>query len=627
VNGGARDKAGAEKSLLIAALGVVFGDIGTSPLYAMRECFRHASGMTVTPDNVLGVVSLVFWSLVMVVCLKYVLFVLRADNRGEGGILALMTLITKGKERSSKVYFALIVLGVLGAALLCGDSVITPAISVLSAVEGLNVATDSFQHYVVPLSLLVIMLLFFGQYRGTARIGNLFGPIMLLWFGVIGILGLRSVIMEPGILAALNPSYAFNFFARNGWTGFGVLGFVFLALTGVEVMYADMGHFGRKPITRAWLFIVFPALILNYFGQGAYLLKAPESVENLFYQLAPKWMLYPLVVLATVATIIASQAVISGAFSLARQTMQLGFWPRIQIIHTSLQRIGQVYVPVVNWALLIGTMVLVLVFRESGNLATAYGIAVSAQMLITTVLMVIVVRNVWGKRSPFIFLLPMAFISIDLAFFCSNAAKVFTGGWIVLVISGAIFVLMTIWQKGRRLLAEQVAAETLSLDAFIDDVDRHKPIRVPGIAVFLAGDPNGAPRSLLHNYKHNKVVHEKTVILSVRTHEIPFVNPADRLHLEKLGSGFYRAIIDYGFSETPDVPAALKLAPPDEIKFEPILTTYFLGRETLVLGARRTMWMWQKKIFWHMSHNALDATTFFRLPVNRVVELGLQVEL
>ncbi|MEI6218290.1 MAG: potassium transporter Kup, partial [bacterium] len=614
-------------SLILVALGVVFGDIGTSPLYALRECFSPENGLAVTRDNVLGVVSLVFWSLVLVVFAKYVLLVLRADNRGEGGILSLITLVGQGKERGSKRYGALIVLGMLGAALLYGDSVITPAISVLSAIEGLNVATNQAQDYVIPLTVVVLLCLFLLQRRGTAAVGSLFGPVILVWFATIAVLGMRAIVSHPAVLQAVLPSYAVAFFLENGRHGFWILGFVFLALTGAEMLYADLGHFGTAPITRAWLFIVFPALLLNYFGQGAYLLANPTGVENLFYRLAPSWMLYPLVILATMATVVASQAVISGAFSMARQAMQLGFWPRMQVIHTSSSKMGQVYLPFVNWALLVGTVVLVLAFRKSGNLASAYGIAVSTQMLITTGLIAVIIRKIWKIESSLIFLVPLLFMVVDLAFFGSNVIKIFKGGWIVLLVAGALFIMMATWRKGRALLAGQAADDAIGVEAFIADVNKRKPTRVPGIAVFFSSDPSGTPRALLHNYKHNTVIHDRNVILSVRTEEHPFVSITDRLQIENLGSGFYRAIVRYGFSETPDVPASLKLAPESEIKFEPIQTTFFLGRESLVFTRRRTMASWRKSLFGHMSRNALDATRFFQLPVNRVVELGLQVEL
>ncbi|MEI6970125.1 MAG: potassium transporter Kup [bacterium] len=617
----------ARGSVVLAALGVVFGDIGTSPLYALRECFNPANGLSATPDNVLGVVSLVFWSLVVVVLAKYVLLVLRADNRGEGGILALATLVGKGKAHGSRGYLVLMVLGMLGAALLYGDSVITPAISVLSAIEGLNVATTRFQQYIVPLTIFVLLCLFLLQRRGTATVGILFGPVLLLWFVTIGLLGLVSIVRNPSILLALIPSYGVTFLLENGRQGFWILGFVFLALTGAEVLYADLGHFARKPITRAWLFVVFPALILNYCGQGAHLLAEPGDVENLFYRLAPSWALYPMVILSTFATVIASQAVISGAFSIARQAMQLGFWPRMQVIHTSQSKVGQVYLPFVNWALLAGTVFLVIMFRESGNLASAYGIAVSSNMLITTVLITVIIHKILNVKSVLVYLIPLLFLVMDVCFFGSNVIKVRSGGWLVLIIAGGVFILMTTWRRGRLLLAEQADSQSVSIEGFIVDVNRQKPVRVPGIAVFFSGNPAGTPRALLHNYKHNMVIHERNVVLSVRTEEQPFVSVADRLQFENLGSGFYRAIVRYGFSETPDVPAALKLAPESEIKFEPIYTTFFLGRESMVFTHRRNMAWWRKKLFGHMSRNALDATRFFQLPANRVVELGSQVEL
>jgi KUP system potassium uptake protein len=615
---------------MLAALGVVFGDIGTSPLYALRECFAGAGGLPVTADNAIGTVSLILWvTLISIVSVKYVAFVMRADNRGEGGILALVTLVSQLKYRSkTNLVPYILLLGIVGAALLFSDGIITPAISVLSAVEGLNVATPMFGPYVVPLSLVILVALFMFQARGTARVGALFGPVILVWFSTMGVVGLASVVQHPGILAALNPYYAVTFLIHNGWRDFAVLGSIFLAVTGVEMLYADMGHFGKKPIRKAWFMVVLPGLVLNYLGQGAYLLGAPTSVENLFFRLAPEWFLYPLVILATLATIVASQAVISGAFSLARQSVQLGLWPRIQIRHTSDSTIGQVYVPFVNMCLLIGVVVLILVFKKSTNLASAYGIAVSADMLFTTGLMVALARYKW--ESKLWMLLPVAgfFICIDGAFFAANVIKITSGGWVVIAIAAALFILMKAWVDGREVLRKSIAADSLPLDVFLADVKDHLPLRVPGVAVFLSGNPSIVPRALLHNLKHNKVLHERTVILSVRNEESSHLLEQERVETGDLGNGIHRVLLRFGYSETPDIPRQLRRIDNLGFRFDPMQTTYFLGREALIVSNRsRGMMQWRKRLFWFLSHNAQSATNFFHLPVNRVVELGAQVEL
>lgn len=616
-------------ALTLGALGVVFGDIGTSPLYALRECFTGVHGFALTPVNILGAVSLVFWTtLILIVSVKYVLVVMRADNKGEGGILALMTLVTNIKGGLSQKYHALVVsLGILGAALLYGDGMITPAISVLSAVEGLNVATSVFKPFIVPIALVILIALFIAQSKGTAKVGALFGPILLLWFAVIGLLGLVAISRQPGILAALNPFYAVNFIITNGWHSFNALGSIFLAVTGAEVLYADLGHFGRKPIRRAWLRVVFPGLVLNYFGQGAFLLGAPQTAANLFYLIAPAWLLYPLVALATVATIIASQAVISGAFSLAGQGVQLGFWPRIQVRHTSASQIGQVYVPFINWGLLAGIILLILTFRESTNLAAAYGIAVSATMLITTVLMIFVARRLWTEPLPLLVPAAAVFLVLDGAFFCANIIKIKAGGWIVLVIALSIYLLMKTWIDGREILRKGLAAAAMDFELFLQEITPERPTRVPGIAVFLTANSKGVPSALLHNMKHNKILHERTVILSVKTEEVPYVDGTERVQVQAFGKGMYRILLRYGFSETPNIPVVLKNLHELDFRFEPMQTTYFLGRESLIVTHRHSLPTWRKKLFLFMSHNAQDATNFFRLPPNRVVELGLQMAL
>jgi KUP system potassium uptake protein len=615
--------------LALAALGVVFGDIGTSPLYALRECFTGAHGMAVTPDNVIGIVSLIFWvTLILIVTVKYVFIVLKADNRGEGGILSLVTRIAHSVEnKDTWKYTLLVVLGILGVSLLYGDGVITPAISVLSAVEGLTEVTPVLKPVVVPCALTVLVALFLFQSKGTARVGMLFGPIISLWFLVIGLLGIMAILHNPLILQALNPYRAVIFFVNNGWHSFFVLGAVFLVVTGAEVLYADLGHFGRGPIKLAWFTFVLPGLLLNYFGQGAYLLGAPENVENLFYRLAPSWFLYPLIALATLATVIASQAVISGAFSIIRQSVQLGFWPRVQIRHTSSQIIGQVYVPFINWALMIGVVCLILAFRESGKLAGAYGIAVSATMFITTTLIIYVARRFWSVSLVWLVPAAVFFLFIDLSFFLSNAVKVLSGGWVVLVIAVMVYVFMKTWINGRTVLSKNMDELMIDIPSFFNNVLKPSMVRVPGIAVFLSGNMNGVPRPLMHNLKHNKIVHEKTVILAVKTEDVPYVPFGERATVESFGNGVYRVVLSYGFSETPDVPVALSGINHPDFTFKPMQTTYFLGREAVVIANKRTLPVWQKKLFCFMSNNAINAAAFFHLPPNRVVEIGAQIEL
>ena len=614
--------------LTLTALGIVFGDIGTSPLYALRECFIGHAGLTITAGNVLGVVSVMLWTIVLIVCVKYILFVLRADNRGEGGILALMALVTGLKGGFQKKHYGFFLfLGILGVALLFSDGVITPAITVLGAIEGLTEATPFFKPFILPFSLAILIVLFFFQSKGTAKVGALFGPVLLIWFIAIAGLGVFAIFKNSRILPAINPYYAINFFLHNGKHSFAVLGSVFLAVTGAEVLYADLGHFGRKPIRSAWFAIVFPSLVLNYLGQGAFLLTIPKTAENLFYLLGPSWSVYPMVVLSTIAAIIASQAVISGAFSLARQSVQLGFWPRLQVRHTSALTIGQVYVPFVNWSLMAGVIVLVLLFRTSGSLGAAYGIAVSATMLITTTLILFVAREKWKMPWPLLIVMGMAFLCIDAAFFASNILKLSSGGWIVLFIAFFIYLFMKTWIDGRKILREKVMASSIDLNAFVQTIQQAPPQTVSRTAVFLAGNPNGVPGALLHNLKHNEVLHQHTVILSVKTEEIPAVSPENRLTVEYLGAGIYRIMASYGFSETPDIPALLAGIPFADLRFDPMKTTFFLGREVLVLSAKPTMLLWRKKLFLFMSHNSLNATSFFHLPPNRVVELGSQIEL
>jgi KUP system potassium uptake protein len=610
--------------LTLAAIGVVYGDIGTSPLYTMREAF--ASGvLPLTEASVLGVLSLIFWSLSIVVTLKYVIVIMRANNRGEGGILALASLAQRALGSNQRR--SVMVLAILGAALFYGDGVITPAISVLSAIEGLEVATPLFEPYVVPLALVILIALFVVQGRGTGNIGLLFGPVVCLWFMVLGLLGLIQIVQAPHILRALDPSYALAMFEAHPWLAFVTLGAVFLALTGAEALYADMGHFGLPPIRIAWFGLVLPALLLNYCGQGALLLADPATVANPFYMLAPPWALYPMVVLATWATVIASQAVISGAFSLSAQAVQLGYLPRLTVRHTSAQTRGQIYVPAINWLLLAGVVLLVLGFQSSGNLAAAYGIAVSGTMAITAVLAGVVARRRWGWPPALVVMVFGGFLVIDLTFFSANALKIFAGGWFPIILAAAVFGLMSTWCQGREAMFERLYRSAPSLRGFLTSLSKRPPTRVPGTAVFLTANPDAVPRALLHNLKHNKVLHERVVVLKVDTADVPRMPPPERLEVEHLGANFHRVVVRYGFMEQPDVTAALtstQLGPPE---LAPTDVSFFLSRETFVPSARPGLPRWREQIFIYLANAALDATRFFRLPPDRVVEVGSQVEI
>ena len=621
--------AGHNLALTVGAIGVVFGDIGTSPLYALRECLVPERGVTPSTDHIVGIVSLLLWTLTIVVCLKYLVFVLRADNRGEGGILALVSLVGGAlpKRTGKRVAFVGLV-GIVGAALLYSDSILTPAVTVLSAIEGLEVITPVFTPWIVPIALFILLTLFAFQSGGTGKLAIFYGPILVVWFLVLAVLGTISITQAPIILQALNPWMAISFVINNWAITFVILGSVFLAMTGAEVLYADMGHFGKNAIRKAWFFLVYPSLVLNYLGQGAYLIVSGGHTDNLFFQIAPEWFRYPLVILATMASIIASQAVITGAFSLARQSIQLGFWPRMQVRHTSDHTIGQVYVPFINWVLMFGTVALVLGFRHSGNLTGAYGIAVSADMLITTFLMLYLGRKRWKAPWSVLILLGTLFLSIDLTFFAANAGKVFQGGWVVVLCALVIFVFMKTWRDGRAALRQMVEASILSLEDFTNGLGPNPPHRVKRTAVFLAGNPRGVPTALLHNLKHNRVLHELTLIVSVQTLEQPRVPEEQRAEVKDWGQGIWTIVLNFGFSELPDVPQTLTSLNIPGLAFNPHQTTYFLGRESLVVSSRkRTMMQWRKKLFWFMSHNALAATSFFRLPVNQVVEISAQTEL
>jgi KUP system potassium uptake protein len=609
--------------LCLASLGIVYGDIGTSPLYALRECFYGTHAIAPNPVNVLGVLSLILWSLLLIISVKYLILILRADNRGEGGILALATLVSDVVRRG-RIF---VLLGLFGAALLYADGMITPAISVMSAVEGLHVATPLFDSLVIPISIGILVGLFLFQSRGTTGVGKVFGPITLLWFVSIAALGIHQIVRAPEVLGAINPFHAVQFFLTNGWTGFVVLGAVFLAVTGGEALYADIGHFGVRPIRVSWFVVVLPALALNYFGQGAMVLVEPEAAVNPFFRMTPPWALYPMVVLATAAAVIASQAIISGAFSLTMQAIQLGYMPRLKVNYTSERVIGQIYVPVVNWALMICCIGLVLGFGSSSNLAAAYGVAITTTMLITTILFYVVARRRW--RWPTAAAIPVAafFIAIDLAFFSANMLKILHGGWFPILVSGGILFLMLTWRKGRRVLRSHISDICLPLDLFLQDLANQSIRRVPGTAVFMSGNRAGTPLALLHNLKHNKVLHEQVVMLTVRTAEVPYLaNVKDRVALERMDHGFWRAEIHFGFMEKPDVPAALEQVKEKGLNFNPMRTTYFIGRETILPTRKLGLSAWRGSLFAWMTRNAGDATSYFCLPPNGVVELGARVE-
>ena len=612
--------------LTLTAIGVVYGDIGTSPLYTIRECFYGPHGFEPTPENVLGVLSLIVYSLVLIISVKYIALVMRADNQGEGGILALTSLVPTQAFRTGAAS-VLILLGVFGASMLYGEGIITPAISVLSAVEGLQVETPLFEPYVVPIAVVILVVLFLFQQFGTHRVGGLFGPIMLVWFVTIGTLGIVWIAREPVVLAALNPVHAVTFFRVHGGTGILVLGAVVLAVTGAEALYVDMGHFGKKPIRIAWFIIVFPALVLNYLGQGALLLIDGAAARQPFFLLVPAWGLLPLVAIATAAAIIASQALISGAFSLTQQAIQLGYAPRLDIEHTSSSEMGQVYVPQVNWALMMATIVIVIGFESSSALAAAYGIAVTMTMVITTILLCVVAMERWHWSKPVVFGVGATFLIVDLTFFGANLVKVFQGGWLPLIIGTCTFTIMTTWKTGRRIVAERLTARAIPIEHFMSVIVAAPPVRVPGTAVFMTAQPRGTPPALAHNLRHNKVMHEYVVILTVSTSPVPHVAPDDQLTFEPLGHGVFVMRALYGFMQDPNVPDALRAAQHRGLEIDADDVTYFLGRETILVTHRRGMAMWREKLFVLMTRNAVRATAFFRLPPERVVELGVQVEI
>jgi KUP system potassium uptake protein len=614
--------------LSLAALGVVYGDIGTSPLYALRECFHGPHAIAATRTNIFGVLSLIWWALLVVISGKYLSFVLRADNQGEGGILALTSLATPIKIVSRTERWPLVLLGIFGAALLYGDGMITPAISVLSAVEGLRLATPVFAPYVLPVTIGILIALFLIQSHGTGRVGLVFGPVTLLWFAVIGVLGIMQIAKHPSVLSAVNPWYAIEFFRQNGLAGYLILGTVVLAITGGESLYVDLGHFGRRPIRIVWFTIVLPALLLNYFGQGALLIADTKTAVNPFYLLAPEWAVFPLVALATCATIIASQAVISGAFSITKQAVQFGFLPRLTTAHTSSTESGQIYMPGVNWALMFACILLVIGFRSSSNLAAAYGIAVISTMTITSLMFLVVVRERWGWSLGRTLTIVGLFLVIDVAFLGANLVKIPHGGWFPILVALGIFTLMTTWKTGRRAVAGLLLTNARPLDEFLAQIQRHPPIRVPGTAVFMSGNASGTPPALTHNLKHNHVLHERIVILTARTHQTPRVDERDRIQVEALSEGFWRLTVTFGFMEEPDIPGALRQIRDSRLKLDPQAITYFLGRETLIPVRRvHHMALWREKLFVTMSKNAMTATNYFGLPPERVVELGAQIEI
>lgn len=612
--------------LALAALGIVYGDIGTSPLYALRECFHGPHAMEPTPDRILGVLSLILWALIITVSVKYMGFVLRADNRGEGGILALTALACPARLRDRKWF--LFGVGIFGAALMYGDGVITPAMSVMSAVEGLKVAAPGLESFILPITVGILVILFLQQRHGTGKIGAVFGPIILLWFLVLGIMGIRGIIMNPSVLAAFNPIYGFEFFRDHGREAFYVMGSVFLVVTGGEALYADMGHFGKKPIRVAWFAVVLPGLVLNYLGQAGLLLSTPSAAENPFYLLAPSWALYPLIALASAAAVIASQALISGVYSLTKQAIQLGLSPRLQIVHTSSREIGQIYMPHVNYALLIGTLWLVLTFKNSSNLAAAYGISVSATMVITTFLAFVVARRRWGWSFPLALLVCGFFFIIDFAFFSANAVKIAQGGWVPIVIGLTMALLMATWREGRKILAKRMRAATPPLKGYLEEIRANQAIvRVPGVAVFMVGDAEMTPPAMVHNVKHNKVMHEKVMILTVLTEEIPYVQEKNRLKFEKVCDGVFKVEAHFGFMETPDVMVLLERIQEYGLKLDVPKITFFMGRETLIASETPGMAIWREHLFAFMARNAHRATQFFNIPANQVIEVGMQVEL
>lgn len=613
-------------SLALGAIGVVFGDIGTSPLYALKEVFL--SGLTIEKPHVLGALSLVFWTLTLIVTIKYAIFIMRADNKGEGGIMALIALALQGSKGNPKKIHFIVTIGLIGAVLFYGDSIITPAISVLSAVEGLQIIAPSMERYVLPITIAVLGGLFMLQAKGSGKMGKLFAPIMCIWFILLAVLGIVNIIKVPEVLSAINPIYGIELLAESGWHGFLIMGAVVLTITGAEALYADMGHFGLKPIRYAWFGLVFPALLLNYFGQGALLITNPEAIQNPFYLLAPTWALYPLLIISTLATVIASQAVISGAFSMTRQAIQLGYCPRMTVLHTSGEEIGQVYVPAINWLLMVAVFILVLSFESSTALASAYGLAVTGTMISTTLLAFIVIQALWkwNKYNSIAFL--SIFLSVDLAFIFSNSLKIPTGGWLPLVVGTVLFLIMTTWIKGREQLSEYMDEKRVLFEELEDKV-KVKLIRVPGTAIYLTRSLHGVPQVLLQNLSHNHVLHERIIVLSIVTTNEPYVDENHRLKIRTFGDnqGFYRVKLYYGFKESADVRRALELCVQEGLNIDPKDTTFFIGSESISFRNRNALSKWRRALFSYLFHNSSSAIEFFKIPVDQIMEIGIRIEL
>ena len=616
-----------QAALALAALGVVYGDIGTSPLYTMREVFAGNHPIPLLPENILGILSLILWSLILIVSIKYVVFIMRADNRGEGGIMALTALALHNARGNPRRLKAIMMVGLLGAGMFYGDGMVTPAISVLSALEGLEVAAPAFSHFVIPATLLVLFGLFYFQRWGTASVGILFGPVMLIWFATLGVLGLSNIAANPMVFKAFNPVYGLDFLIENSGIAIVAMGAVVLSVTGAEALYADMGHFGSKPIRQAWFGFVLPSLVLNYFGQGALLLVNPAALDNPFYRLAPQWMLYPLVGLATLATVIASQAVISGAFSVSRQAMQLGFLPRMEVQFTSDKAQGQVYLPGVNWGLFLAVVVLVLGFQSTNNLAAAYGIAVTGDMVITSVLATFIAAKNWGWGWGKAVALFSVFLCVELTFLFANVLKIPHGGWFPLAAGAVIFLVMSSWKRGGELLTERTSGEAIELESFIDALLVSMPARVRGTSVFMTSNNERVPNAMLHNLMHNKVLHERVLIVSVKVFDEPYVPEIDRVEITRLKGDFYRVTVQYGFKDEPDIPLALSFCAAQGLDIDMMETSFFLGRATLIPQVGSGMALWREKLFIYLFRNAGSATSFYKIPSNRVVELGTQVVL
>jgi KUP system potassium uptake protein len=613
-------------ALTLGAIGVVYGDIGTSVLYAVKEVFGSGH-VRFTPDNIYGILSIFFWTLTVIVSLKYVVLVLRADNNGEGGLIAMLALASQAVKDKPRLRRVLLAVGIFGTSLFYGDGVITPAISVLSAVEGLEVVSPHFKQYVIPLTLAVLFCLFVVQKRGTSGIGKFFGPVTLLWFLTIAVLGVSHIATHPEILWAMSPHHAVGFMWAHPGISFIILGAVVLCVTGAEALYADLGHFGKRPIRLAWFGVAMPALTLNYFGQGALLLSEPEAVKNPFFMMAPDWALVPLVILATLATVIASQALITGAFSVTKQVIQLGYLPRLNILHTSVRDTGQIYIPLVNWGLFVAIVLAVVMFRSSSNLAAAYGIAVTLDMLITTTLTFFVIRYGWGYPLALCIAATGCFFAVDLAFFTSNLLKLFQGGWFPLMIGGGLFVLMMTWKEGRRLLNDKLRADAIDLKEFLESVFLNPPTRVDGTAVFLTAEPGAVPNAMLHNLKHNKVLHRQNLFVTVHNHEVPWIGLDKRLQVDPLGHDCWQVVVHYGFKNDPDIPSALHQLRVRGCNVEPMTTSYFLSRDTIIPTIGSGMAPWREKLFAQMHHNASGAADFLHLPNNAVVELGSKIEI